>query len=72
MRIRYAGAGGPAVEVPLDGTVYDLGTGEVLEWVPKNNPVRAVLNTLKSSAKPESLKVYPIQKDESGRIYVNV
>jgi nitrite reductase/ring-hydroxylating ferredoxin subunit len=65
-------AGGPAVEVPLDGTVYDLGTGEVLEWVPKNTPIRAVLNTLKSSAKPESLRVYPVQKDESGRIYVNV
>ena len=66
------GASGPTVEVPLDGTVYDLATGEVLEWVPKNNPIRAVLNTLKSSAKPEPLKVYPVEKDDSGRIYVNI
>ncbi len=67
-----AGASGPAVEVPLDGTVYDLATGEVLEWVPKNNPIRAVLNTLKSSAKPEPLKVYPVEKDDSGRVYANI
>ena len=67
-----AGAQGPTVEVPLDGTVYDLTTGEVLEWVPKNNPIRAVLNSLKSSAKPEPLKVYPVEKDDSGRIYANV
>lgn len=31
-----------AVEVPLDGTVYDLATGKVLSWCPKNTVVRAL------------------------------
>lgn len=30
-----------AVEVALDGTVYDLETGKVLSWCPKNTLVRA-------------------------------
>ena len=42
-----AGEGGPAAEVPLDGTVYDLETGKVLVWCPKNNPLRFVLGSLK-------------------------
>ena len=42
-----AGNGEPAVEVPLDGTVYDLDTGRVLEWCPKNNPIRMLLGSLK-------------------------
>lgn len=29
----------PAVEVPLDGTVYELATGKVLSWCPKNTVV---------------------------------
>ncbi len=41
------GDGGPAAEVPLDGTVYDLETGKVLVWCPKNNPLRFVLGSLK-------------------------
>lgn len=32
-----------AVEVPLDGTVYDLATGKVLSWCPKNSLVRGGL-----------------------------
>jgi len=35
------------VEVPLDGTVYDLDTGRVLDWCPRNNPVRMLLGSLK-------------------------
>lgn len=31
--------GKPAVEVPLDGSVYDLATGKVLSWCPKNTVV---------------------------------
>ena len=41
------GEDGPAAEVPLDGTVYDLETGKVLVWCPKNNPLRFVLGSLK-------------------------
>ena len=33
--------------MPLDGTVYDLETGKVLVWCPKNNPLRFVLGSLK-------------------------
>jgi len=63
--------GSPAVEVALDGTVYDLETGKVLSWCPKNNPLRAFLGYIKSSTPPEDLKVYPTQLDEeSGQIYV--
>jgi hypothetical protein len=46
-RAARTGEGGPAVEVPLDGTVYDLDTGRVLEWCPRNNPVRVLLGSLK-------------------------
>ena len=35
------------MEVPLDGTVYDLDSGRVLEWCPRNNPVRVLLGSLK-------------------------
>ena len=45
--IMCTGDGGPAAEVPLDGTVYDLETGKVLVWCPKNNPLRFVLGSLK-------------------------
>lgn len=38
------------MQVPLDGTVYDLETGRVLTWCPKDNPVRYVLGSLKVSA----------------------
>ncbi|KAK9843710.1 hypothetical protein WJX81_003262 [Elliptochloris bilobata] len=61
--------GGPAVEVPLDGTVYDLDTGRVLEWCPKNNPIRLLLGSLKSKSEPEPLKVYPTRISEDGTIY---
>lgn len=47
-----AGEDGPAAEVPLDGTVYDLETGKVLVWCPKNNPLRFVLGSLKVRLAP--------------------
>ena len=52
---------GPAVEVKLCGTVYDLATGQVLSWCPKNNPLRAVLGSLKDRTAPEPLPVYPVK-----------
>ena len=52
---------GPAVETKLDGTTYDLKTGKVLSWCPKNNPVRAVLGSLKDKSEPIDLPVYPVR-----------
>jgi len=64
-----SGESGPAVEVPLDGTIYDLQSGKVLEWCPKNNLVRKVLGSIKSAQQPKKLKVYPTQVDEEGNIF---
>lgn len=52
--------GNAAVEVKLDGTVYDLATGRVVSWCPKNNPIRSVLGSLKDKSEPEDLPVYPV------------
>ena len=37
---------GPAVQSKLDGTVYSLETGGVLEWCPKNTLLRKILGRL--------------------------
>lgn len=52
---------GPAVETRLDGTTYDLATGKVLAWCPKNNPLRAVLGSLKDKSAPEDLPVHSVR-----------
>lgn len=52
--------GEPAVEVKLDGTVYELATGRVVSWCPKNNPIRSVLGSLKDKSEPEDLPTYPV------------
>ncbi|KAK9915717.1 hypothetical protein WJX75_003085 [Coccomyxa subellipsoidea] len=62
--------GGPAVEVPLDGTVYDLESGKVLEWCPRNNPVRFLLGALKEKSQPKDLRVYPARVNGEGKIFV--
>ncbi|CAL5218956.1 g709 [Coccomyxa viridis] len=64
--------GGPAAEVPLDGTVYDLETGKVLVWCPKNNPLRFVLGSLKSTADPQPLKMYPARVNSNGQIFARL
>ncbi|KAK9812068.1 hypothetical protein WJX73_002835 [Symbiochloris irregularis] len=61
--------GKPAIEVPFDGTVYDLQSGKVLEWCPKNNPLRFVLGSLKAKATQEDLQVFPAEV-EDGAILV--
>lgn len=58
-----------AVEVPLDGTVYDLATGKVLSWCPKNTLARKVLGGLKDRAEPVDLPVYPV-KVQGGKVFV--
>lgn len=62
-------AGKPAIEVPLDGTVYDLQNGQVLEWCPKTNPIRWMLGSLKAQAHQAALQVFPVEVDD-GAIYV--
>lgn len=62
---------GPAVEVKLDGTVYDLATGKVMSWCPKNNPVRSLLGSLKDKTEPEDLPVFPVQV-KGDDIWVNL
>jgi nitrite reductase/ring-hydroxylating ferredoxin subunit len=57
--------GRPAVEVKLDGTVYDLATGKVISWCPKNTAVRKVLGALKDRAEPQDLPVFPVRLEGS-------
>lgn len=64
--------GRPALECPLDGTVYDLETGRVIEWCPSNNVLRSFLGKLKEKEKPVNLKVYSVSLGEDGEIYVKV
>jgi nitrite reductase/ring-hydroxylating ferredoxin subunit len=67
----FFGAGGPAIRVPLDGTEYDLTTGEVITWCPKNNPIRSALGTLKGAAEQVPLPVYPVRVEADGSIFTN-
>jgi len=59
---------------PLDGTIYSLETGAVLEWCPKDNPLRWVLGSLKEREKinleANKLKTYPCVLKEDGNIYM--
>ena len=62
---------GPAVEVNLDGTTYDLASGKVLSWCPKNTAVRSVLGALKDRSDPIDLQVYPV-KVEGKKVFVKL
>ena len=67
----FFGPAGPAIRVPLDGTEYDLTTGEVITWCPKNNPIRSALGTLKGTVDPIPLPVYPVKVEADGSILTN-
>jgi hypothetical protein len=67
-----SGDRGPEIEVPLDGTKYLLETGEVLQWCPKNNPMRAILGALKTAQKPVPLPVYDCVLTDTDEIYVRL
>ena len=58
-------------QVPLDGTTYDLATGKVLSWCPKDNPLRSLLGALKDRSEPVDLQVYPLQI-RGAKVYVNL
>ncbi|KAL4545876.1 hypothetical protein Ndes2526B_g05006 [Nannochloris sp. 'desiccata'] len=62
---------GPAVESKLDGTVYDLATGRVMSWCPKNTPVRGFLGALKNKSEPIDLPIYPT-KVEGRKVFVKL
>lgn len=63
--------GQPAVEVKLDGTVYELKTGKVVSWCPKNSLVRNVLGSLKDKTEPVDLPVYAVDV-RGDDIFVNL
>ncbi|KAF8068399.1 hypothetical protein HT031_002088 [Scenedesmus sp. PABB004] len=65
-------SGAVAAEVPLDGSVYDLATGAVLKWCPKDSPLRAALGTLKSAVDPTPLKVFPVHVEADGAIWTKL
>lgn len=45
---------------------------DVLEWCPKNNPLRVVLGALKSAQEPQPLAVYDCVLTEADEIYVRL
>jgi hypothetical protein len=49
-----------------------VGVQEVLEWCPKNNPLRAVLGVLKAAQNPVPLGVYDCVLTEADEIYVKL
>ena len=63
--------GGTAVEVALDGTVYDLATGKVVSWCPKNTLGRRILCTLKDRTQPVDLPVYPV-RIQGSKVFVQL
>ena len=64
-------SGNPFIQSPLDGTIYSLTTGEVLEWCPRDNPLRMVLGALKAKENPKPLPTYPVRVDNEGGIFMS-
>lgn len=64
--------GHPIVEVPFDGTRYDLTDGRVVEWCPKNNPLRVVLGSLKSKGQAKPLPVHECVLTRDDELYVKL
>jgi len=60
------------IETPLDGTTYNLKTGAVIEWCPKNNFLRNFLGGLKEKEAPVALKTYPVVIGTDGAIYTSI
>ena len=65
----FEGPSGAAIRVPLDGTEYDLATGEVITWCPQNNMMRKFLGGLKKAATPVPLPVYPTKINDDGDVF---
>jgi len=66
-------SGGPAVEVPLDGTLYDLATGKVLKWCPgEGSMVRGLLGRLKRNQVAVNLDVFDTYVAPGGKLWINL
>ena len=65
----FEGPSGAAIRSPLDGTSYDLATGDVIEWCPQNNMMRKFLGGLKKTVTPIPLPVYPTKIDKDGDVF---
>mmetsp|Transcript_33209 Transcript_33209/g.46010 ORF Transcript_33209/g.46010 Transcript_33209/m.46010 type:complete len:212 (+) Transcript_33209:146-781(+) len=68
----FKGVNGPAIRVPLDGTSYDLNTGAVIEWCPKDNPIRNLLGSLKAKVDPVPLRVFETKIGGNGDILIRL
>ncbi|KAK9822950.1 hypothetical protein WJX74_008206 [Apatococcus lobatus] len=58
------------IESALDGTVYDLESGKVLEWCPRNNLLRQLTGALKGNQPSVDIKTYPTMVDDNGVVFV--
>jgi nitrite reductase/ring-hydroxylating ferredoxin subunit len=65
----FEGPSGAAIRSPLDGTSYDLATGDVIEWCPQDNMMRKFLGGLKKAVTPIPLPVYPTKIDKDGDVF---
>ncbi len=66
-------AGGPAVRSPLDGTLYDLASGKVLDWCPKEDAplsLRNMLAGLKQASPAVDLPVFATRLRAGGALEV--
>lgn len=66
-------SGATSVRSRLDGSLFDLATGKVQEWCPKEETpfsVRNLFATLKEKAPPVDLKVFQARADKLGNVEV--
>ena len=67
-------AGGTtSVRSRLDGSLFDLASGKVQEWCPKEESpfsLRNLFATLKEKAPPVNLKVFQARADSRGNVEV--
>lgn len=54
------------------GTSYDLESGEVVEYMPKNNPVQWAAAMANQDKEPQRAAVLPTRVSRSGRVYVRL
>ncbi|MEW5304663.1 MAG: hypothetical protein WDW36_007258 [Sanguina aurantia] len=70
-KIQEQADGSITIEVPLDGTVYDMITGKVLKWCPGGNPLQSVLKSIKKDSPAIDLPVYTTILQPDGKIMVD-
>lgn len=68
----YEGEGGHALTCTLCGTKYNLVTGEVMKWFPKENLVQAATALANKDKEPEPCTVLKTRVSKAGRSYVRL